>query len=159
VSDPRRFEIVIARLARRAGPAHVARVLVGAGCAGVAAGLGLIGLGWYGAAHTYRVAEQIPYLISGGIAGAAVAVLGGITAMTGVWVWVRTREADEPVAEPAAAEGVDLVATRAGRLYHRRGCPVVRARTDVSAIQHPGHRRPCRVCTPDRRPAAGAAGT
>jgi hypothetical protein len=41
--------------------------------------LGLIGigLGWYGAAHTPYSFEQVAYLISGGILGLALTVLGG----------------------------------------------------------------------------------
>ena len=35
-------------------------------------------LGWYGAAHTTVLQYQIPYLISGGMLGAALIVLGGI---------------------------------------------------------------------------------
>jgi hypothetical protein len=37
----------------------------------------LILLGWWGASHTPRVFEQIPYMISGGILGLALVVAGG----------------------------------------------------------------------------------
>jgi len=41
--------------------------------------LGLIGigLGWYGAAHTPYSFEQVAYVISGGILGLALTILGG----------------------------------------------------------------------------------
>ena len=45
----------------------VAIVVVGALC---------IGLGWWGASGTANLAEQIPYLISGGIFGIALVVAG-----------------------------------------------------------------------------------
>ena len=35
-------------------------------------------LGWYGASHTPYVFEQIPYVISGGLLGLALVVVGGL---------------------------------------------------------------------------------
>lgn len=40
------------------------------------AGVILIGVGWWGASGTARVAEQIPLLISGGVLGLGLAVIG-----------------------------------------------------------------------------------
>src|SRR5512139_1092717 len=40
-------------------------------------GLFVIGLGWYGAAHTPYSFEQVAYVISGGVLGLALTVLGG----------------------------------------------------------------------------------
>ena len=48
-------------------------------------GVCLIGLGWYGAAHTPYAFEQLPYLISGGLVGLALATGGGL-AYVGSWV-------------------------------------------------------------------------
>jgi hypothetical protein len=45
----------------------VAVVVIGAAC---------IGLGWWGASGTANLAEQIPYLISGGLFGVALVVAG-----------------------------------------------------------------------------------
>lgn len=42
-------------------------------------GLTAIVLGWVGASHSTIVAEQVPYLISGGLLGLALAVAGAIT--------------------------------------------------------------------------------
>ena len=39
-------------------------------------GLVLIGVGWWGASGTARVAEQIPLVISGGVLGLGLAVIG-----------------------------------------------------------------------------------
>ena len=71
-------------------PAEVAReilrehqpVVLGAGLSAV--GLLTVALGWYGAAHTTIVQYQIPYLISGGMLGAALLVLGGVVVLAGV---------------------------------------------------------------------------
>jgi len=41
-------------------------------------GLAVIGIGWYGAAHTGYVFEQIPYLISGGLLGLGLTFCGAL---------------------------------------------------------------------------------
>ena len=48
-------------------------------------GLAVMLLGWYGAAHTPYLFEQVPYLISGGILGLGLAVVGGLIYF-GSWV-------------------------------------------------------------------------
>lgn len=40
-------------------------------------GVVLVLLAWYGAAHTTRVFEQIPYMISGGLLGVGLLIAGG----------------------------------------------------------------------------------
>lgn len=47
-----------------------------------AVGVIVVALGWYGAAHTTILQYQVPYLISGGMLGAALIVLGGVYSMT-----------------------------------------------------------------------------
>ena len=51
-------------------------LLIGAGL--MPLGVLVILLGWYGAAHTPYVFEQVPYLISGGVLGLALVVAGGL---------------------------------------------------------------------------------
>jgi hypothetical protein len=41
-------------------------------------GLAMVLLGWYGASHTPYLFEQIPYLISGGLLGVGLAVVGAV---------------------------------------------------------------------------------
>jgi hypothetical protein len=41
-------------------------------------GLVVIGIGWYGAAHTGYVFEQIPYLVSGGLFGLGLTFCGAL---------------------------------------------------------------------------------
>jgi len=55
-------------------------------------GLSLILLGWIGAAHSTLIEEQVPYLISGGLLGLALAVIGGLTLFSH-WLTVLIREA------------------------------------------------------------------
>lgn len=52
------------------------QILVGVGLS--TAGAIIVLLGWYGSAHTTVLQYQLPYLISGGMLGSALIVLGGI---------------------------------------------------------------------------------
>lgn len=54
-------------------------------------GLAAILLGWIGAARTTLVEEQVPYLISGGLLGVAVATIGAVT-LFAHWLTVLIRE-------------------------------------------------------------------
>ena len=54
-------------------------------------GLTAILLGWFGAARSTLVAEQIPYLISGGLLGLALSVVGALLYFSH-WVAVSVRE-------------------------------------------------------------------
>ena len=58
----------VGRLADRSSSADLVRWMLIPGSLCVLLGFVAIGLGWYGAAHTAREIEQIPYLISGGVA-------------------------------------------------------------------------------------------
>jgi hypothetical protein len=69
-------------------------VLVVAAAALVTTGLTAILLGWVGAAHSTIVAEQLPYLISGGLLGLALSVVGAIVYFAH-WLTVLVREARE----------------------------------------------------------------
>ena len=140
---------------RRRGQLMVTeRWLVVAGGIMMPLGAVLILLGWYGAAHTGRLFEQVPYLISGGLFGLALVVLGA-ACYFGYWIarlvatqrdtlgaMLRMEEllslggaavpvgATTAVAAEAPAAGVaaaaeTFVATRTGTMYHRAECPVV----------------------------------
>jgi len=58
------------------------------------AGLALILLGWLGSAHSTVIEEQMPYLISGGLLGVALAIVGAVCFFSH-WVTVLIREARE----------------------------------------------------------------
>lgn len=57
----------------------LAQVLFTIGSVFVPLGLVLIGLGYWGVAHTSLVFDQLPYLASGGLFGLALVILGGFT--------------------------------------------------------------------------------
>lgn len=63
---------------RARGPLPIERWLMIAGGVLVIAGLPIILLGWWGASRTPYTFEQIPYLISGGLFGLALAVVGAL---------------------------------------------------------------------------------
>src|SRR5438093_7565342 len=64
-------------LRRRTGFVVTDRMLLTVGSILMPLGLVLVLLGWYGAAHTTRVFEQIPYMISGGLLGIVSMIAGG----------------------------------------------------------------------------------
>jgi hypothetical protein len=55
-------------------------------------GVTAIIIGWLGAAHSTFVEEQVPYLISGGLLGVALATIGALTFFTH-WLNISIREA------------------------------------------------------------------
>jgi hypothetical protein len=141
-------------------------------------GIALIVLGWYGAAHTPYLFEQVPYLISGGLLGLGFALVGGLIYF-GSWVArgaaQQQRQNDEvsellrdireelrqgaaaaPVPArrtPASARNgksrAPFVATARGGMLHRPDCAVVAGRTDLRSIGSSGDGlAPCTLCNP-----------
>jgi hypothetical protein len=78
-TDPDRldeFQAELSRLrARRSSPTNEARLLV-AGVVLMPAGLLLVLAGYLGASGTTELSDQIPYLISGGVLGLGVTIVG-----------------------------------------------------------------------------------
>ena len=68
------------------------RLLLAVASALMTFGLTLILLGWLGAARSTFVEEQVPYLISGGLLGLALALIGALTFFAH-WLTVMAREA------------------------------------------------------------------
>jgi type VI protein secretion system component VasK len=58
--------------------------------------------GWIGAAHTHRQIEQIPYLISGGVIGLGLVLLGGLLLASTFWVAVMRKVQAEAEARAQA---------------------------------------------------------
>ncbi|MGI8491387.1 MAG: hypothetical protein ACR2KC_01005 [Acidimicrobiales bacterium] len=82
-----------ARLRTRPGlRLPVDRVLLAVASVLVPLGVVLIILGWEGAAHTGKQYEQIDYLISGGLLGATLSLLGGLIYF-GYWLTRQLEEA------------------------------------------------------------------
>ena len=73
-----RFRDSVARLAERSSAADLIRWMLLPAAALVLLGFALMVFGWYGASHTAREIEQIPYLISGGLVGLGLVVLGAL---------------------------------------------------------------------------------
>jgi hypothetical protein len=130
------------------------------------AGLFLIFLGWNGAATYDREPAQIPYLVSGGLGGLALVVIGASLFV------VQSLRADRAALresldelrvtiEQAAGMGGATPATGAGgetevvagpTTYHRPGCTLVEGQPGLSGMTLAaaiGHGlEQCRVCNP-----------
>ena len=103
-------------------------------------GLAAILLGWIGAARSTLIEEQVPYLISGGLLGVAVAVIGAVT-LFAHWLTVLIREARErEVARQRDHQ--ELVAELRALLDDARGEGNDDGRTRSSGRQRPVRRAP-----------------
>ncbi len=159
----------LTKLRRRTGFVVTERSLLTAGSILMPFGVVLVLLGWYGAAHTTRVFEQIPYMISGGLLGIVCMIAGGFcyfgfflarmlaTSREMLDALLRMEERFESVGLSsdggAAARGarlplVSLVATKNGTMYHRPECPTIagRARSELRTVRATDGLAPCRMC-------------
>ncbi|MGH3716919.1 MAG: hypothetical protein ACRDT4_26180 [Micromonosporaceae bacterium] len=141
-------------------------VLFAAGAVLLPLGLVVIALGWYGAAHTPYLYDQVSYLVSGGLLGLGLTFAGGFLYF-GAWLAriaadqreTQRRLADtllvlaEAVAQsgrtvPREAGEVPVVAG-AGTTAHRRDCQLIAHRDDLTVLT--GDEKElsiCRVCKP-----------
>lgn len=131
-------------------------------------GLLVIVLGWYGAAHTPYLFEQVPYLISGGLVGLALVTGAGLLYF-GSWVArgaaAQQRTAEETLAllreirdglggeRPATTRTAnghsEFVATARGSMWHRPDCAAVAGRSDLRSVgPDGGGLQPCALCDP-----------
>jgi len=136
------------------------------------AGLALIFLGWNGAATYDRVPAQMPYLVSGGLGGLALVVIGAAL------IVVQSNRADRAALQVSLDELRDAVerlaspgadgraasapsAVGAGAVpevvagpsaYHRSDCRLVVGQADLVAMSLSAARArgldACRICTP-----------
>jgi hypothetical protein len=150
----------------------VEQVLAAASAVLLPLGLAVIVLGWYGAAHTPYLFEQLPYLISGGLLGLGLAIVGGLIYF-GSWMArgaAQQRQQTTEVAEllreirdelrqstpgssrrtSSAGNGrAPFVATARGGMLHRPDCAVVAGRDDLRSVSASGDGlKPCALCTP-----------
>lgn len=128
----------------------------------------LVLLAWYGSAHTTRLFEQIPYLISGGLMGVVLVIAGGFcyfgyflarmlaTSREMLDAMLRLEERLEAVgtaqaSTPNIARTAAFVATKSGTMFHRPDCPTVatKAAAELRAVRSPGSLTPCRICNPE----------
>lgn len=165
-----RLRAAVGRIRVRRGGMPLTRALAAGGAALLVLGLGAIGLGWYGASRTPYLFEQVPYLISGGLVGLGLAIVGA-----GMYFayWLtrlhqETREQGRRAADvleriegllaagtatPNGARAPEapapLVATAKGTMFHRPDCAVVAGRKDVRTVRgDEAGLEPCRLCDP-----------
>lgn len=145
---------------------------------GILAPLGLIVvlLGWWGAAHTPYVFDQLPYLISGGLLGLGLVFLGAFfyfahwmtqlvkeqraqsTAVLEALERLQAKVAEQGGATvvapaPASSNGAEptaapLVATERGSMAHRPDCVVVTGKDGLRAVTEADGLAPCKLCEP-----------
>lgn len=142
-------------------------VLFAAGAVLLPLGLAVIGLGWYGAAHTPYLYDQVSYLVSGGLLGLGLTFAGGFLYF-GAWLAriaadqreTQRRLADallvlaEVVAQSGGrtvrdTAGEVAVVAGAGTTAHRRDCQLIAHRDDLTVLT--GDEKElstCRVCKP-----------
>jgi hypothetical protein len=100
-----RFREAVSGLATRSTSDDLVRWMLVPGSVAVLLGFSVMVLGWVGAARTAREIEQIPYLISGGLIGLGLVVLGGLLLVSTFWVAVLRKLDDERSgADPAELE-------------------------------------------------------
>ena len=136
-----------------------------------AIGFLLIVLAWNGAASLDFVQGQIPFLISGGLAGMGLIGVGLTLALvmeirrSNAAVVAKLDQVSELLAGAATATAgptavPDGAAVVAGRTtYHRQACRLVEGRSDLQVMSPTAASdkglAPCRICEPQTASAAG----
>lgn len=153
------------------GGRRIERWLMIAGAALIGLGLPIILLGWWGASRTPYVFEQVPYLISGGVFGLALAVVGGLCYFA-YWMARQMEESRRQSADTlsalrrietvlAAGGGIGAgrassgtnggyVMTSTGTMFHRPDCVIVAGKAGVKPVpaSKVSSMEPCRICDP-----------
>lgn len=148
------------------------RILAVVGAVALPLGLALVVLGWYGAAHSSYLFEQVPYLISGGLLGLGLVFLGGFLyfaalltrsassqqrhteQVAALLLEIREELRDQSSTAPArtvrGSQGPSpFVATAKGSMLHRPDCSVVAGKGHLRPIPASGDGlTPCTLCSP-----------
>ena len=126
-----RFRGALAEISARSSSDDLVRWMLIPGSILVFLGFIVMLLGWVGAARTAREIEQIPYLISGGLVGLALVVLGGLLLVSTFWVAVLRKLQAE------ATDEVQTLQARIAELEAPRSSParVTRAPRKAPARQ------------------------
>jgi hypothetical protein len=131
-------------------------------------GLGLlsIGLAWNGAAGTTLLQDQFAFLISGGLIGLSLVIVGSalmvlqgyreerarLEAKLDQLVWA-TQRGGVPAGASAPADLAGLVIAGSAS-YHAPGCRLVDGREEIEYLTPEEAQRrflqPCRVCSPEQ---------
>jgi hypothetical protein len=132
-----------------------------------ALGLAAIGVGWNGAAGQLTLLGQVPYIISGGLIGVSLVILGAAMLIVQNAREDRTRLEEKldtltdallagagaprlDAGAPQDASGLVIAGTAS---YHVPGCRLVDGREDTTYLTpdeaRDGGLKPCRVCQPE----------
>jgi len=143
-----------------------ARVLIAAGL--LVTGVVIVLLGWYGAANTNILTEQVPYLISGGLLGLALIIVAAVIGSSAS-LERENRELRRDITRllssggsrftasiPSISRGRSddgrVVVVPGGRSYHSAGCPIAEGKqgSDMSLEEamEAGFSA-CKLCGPD----------
>lgn len=129
-------------------------------------GIALVMLGWYGAANTNILTEQIPYLISGGLLGLGLIIVAGVFAAS------ASSERDARILHSQIADVLarapsgrtvrvtktsrareHVFAVSGGRSFHLAGCPIVEGKDGVRELTPTAAASeglaPCKLCAAD----------
>ena len=128
-----RFRTAVADLSARSSSDDLVRWMLIPGSILVFLGFVAMVLGWVGAARTAREIEQIPYLISGGVIGLALVLLGGLLLVSTFWVAVLRKLHAEAEARGTQVDDIAALHARIAELEAARPTPAKRAsRTTAS---------------------------
>lgn len=129
-------------------------------------GFVLIFLSWNGAASVDRIQSQFPYLISGGLGGLGLIVVGSALIIVETSRGERERLRDEvaqlraalaPPAEPERAANGKGPYVRGATSYHRPSCRLLEGRGELTRVDLDDVARhrliACRVCAPPQAAA------
>ena len=97
-----RFREALHGIASRASADDLIRWMLIPASVCIILGFNFMIFGWIGAAGTVRQIEQIPYLISGGLIGLGLVILGGLLLASTFWVMVVRKLQDESEARTRA---------------------------------------------------------
>jgi hypothetical protein len=107
----------------------------------MAAGIALVVLGWWGAAHSELFIDQVPYLISGGILGLGLIITAAVLGASAFNERVlRELGRDIVLAMRTGPGGGSTTENRddrillvpGGRSYHVSGCPIPEGKDGVT---------------------------
>ena len=123
-------------------PRRLAAALAGVGAV-------LCVLGWYQISGQPTVAQQLPYLASATIPGAALLAVGLALALRTPWSRAVQRRTAEVPPKSAPSGRTGLWKLPDGRYLHAADCPLLDGRTDLQAVTDPDDEaalRPCPLC-------------
>ncbi len=142
------------------------RLLLLVGGALVPLGAIVVLLGWWGAAHSPYVFDQIPYVISGGLLGLGLIFLGAFLYFA-YWLTELLKQqraqsaavldalarlerlvpgASTPSGSAVPATDVGYVATQRGTMAHRPECVVVAGKTGLRPVTAADGLSSCKLC-------------